>query len=68
MSTTIAQDIDLFNESWTDQCGMLHDGKGGCQRAPRKWGVNPESVEDGQSGREFYLFDSPNTRVFVPML
>ena len=65
---TITNDIALFNNSWTDACGMLLDEKGGCQRAPRNWGVNPEETRDGQTGREFYLLDSPDTRVFVPMM
>ena len=61
-------DLDLFNSSWTDACGMLLNEKGGCQRAPRSWGVSAEETRDGVAGREFYLLDSPNTQVFVPLM
>tara|TARA_R110000868_G_C10816867_1_gene758288 strand:+ start:608 stop:1027 length:420 start_codon:yes stop_codon:yes gene_type:complete len=65
---TITNDIGLFNNSWTDACGMLLDEKGGCQRAPKSWGVSPEETRDGLRGREFFFLDNPNTTVFVPMM
>lgn len=65
--STIDKDIALFDASWTDSCAMLNDGKGGCQRAPRDWGVGPEIERAGRMGREFYHYDTGAT-VFVPML
>lgn len=64
--STIAKDIALFNNSWTDACGMLHHD-GALDRAPEGWGVNPEEERDGRLGREFYHIETWAT-VFVPML